>query len=119
MSGIYRFTGNPFVDAGVSAIQEWCQKQRPEEIEIKDIQKIVDDLTTFYISDGWKKSLFSVFPNNYLTNPIVKDKKKRMEDYFNNLIEGIQPLGKTGDCIACRVGEKDCLYQGKPIYLSG
>lgn len=40
-----RLMGNPFVDAGVSAICEWLERlPNPEEITSDDLQKIVNDI---------------------------------------------------------------------------
>jgi CRISPR-associated protein Cst1 len=98
---IYTWTGNPFVDAGISAIQELNEKLRLEDITIDDLKMVAKQVVSLYTTDNWKKNLFSVFPNNPVTNPSIKDKKKRLESYLNELIDGVKPLNEIGGCIAC------------------
>jgi len=98
---LFSWTGNPWVDTGVAAIQEWNKKQRPEDISREDIENIAAVLIALYLTDPWKKSLFSVFPNNPITNPSIKNKKRQLLEYYKNLIEGIVPIEKQGNCIAC------------------
>jgi CRISPR-associated protein Cst1 len=98
---LFNWTGNPWVDTGIAAIQEWNKKQKPEDILKKDIENIAAVLVALYLTDAWKKSLFSVFPNNPITNPSIKNKKKELLEYYENLIEGALPIEKQGDCIAC------------------
>lgn len=104
---LFNWTGNPWVDAGIAAMIEWRQKASPEYISIEDITDISQYMQDIYLSVGWKKSLFSVFPNNPITNPAVKDKKQRLADHYKRLIEGILPMGDKGNCIAC--GRRDAV----------
>jgi len=99
--GFYAWTGNPFVDAGIAAIQEWSNRSSPESVTLDDIKYIASELPSLYTTDAWKKNLFSIFPNNPVTNPSVKDKGKRMKELLDNLIVNIEQLGTSGDCIAC------------------
>jgi CRISPR-associated protein Cst1 len=104
---IFQFTGNPFVDAGIWAICEWCQKERPEDLNKEDLRTIVGDIVPLYLTPAWSKSLYSIFPNNPITNPSVKDKKGRMSEFLSELLHEIAPLpvDGLGNCISC--GRRD------------
>jgi CRISPR-associated protein Cst1 len=100
---IFQFTGNPFVDAGIWAICEWCQKKRPEDLLKDDLRMIVEDIVPLYLTPAWSKGLYSIFPNNPITNPSVKDKKARMSKFLNELLREIAPatIDGSGNCISC------------------
>jgi len=102
-NNIYKFTGNPFVDAGIWSICEWVKKGNPEDLDKSDLKRISGDIVPLYLTDNWGKNIFSIFPNNPITNPSVKDKKIRYSDYLNEVIEDIDriPSNKSGNCIAC------------------
>jgi len=101
---IYDFTANPFVDAGIWAISERAKK-KPNELNKADLKGIIDDVIKLYLTKKWSKNIYSVFPNNPITNPSVKNKDERYSALLNELIDGIGPLGNSGDCIAC--GKRD------------
>lgn len=100
---LYTFTGNPFVDAGIWAICEWTGRKNPEKIEVEDLNRIIQDMVPIYITTEWSKSLYSIFPNNAVTNPSVKNKNQRLFEYFESLINHIKPLSKSesGNCVTC------------------
>ncbi|MCC7203098.1 MAG: type I-B CRISPR-associated protein Cas8b1/Cst1 [Nitrospirae bacterium] len=98
---LFAWTGNLWVDAGLAAIIEWRYKTSPEEISNDDIAEMSKTIQDIYLSEGWKRNLFSVFPNNPITNPAVKDKKHRLAEHYKNFTEGILPMGDKGNCIAC------------------
>jgi CRISPR-associated protein Cst1 len=98
---IYKFTGNPFVDAGIWALSQWIGK-KPEELDKDDLKGVIDEITSIYLNKRWSKNLFSVFPNNPLTNPAVKDKKERYSKFLMELIDEINfEEYSSGDCISC------------------
>lgn len=97
---IYKFTGNPFVDAGIWALSQWIGKE-PEKLNKEDLKGVIDEVTSIYLNKKWSKNLFSVFPNNPLTNPAVKDKKERYSNFLMELMEDIDFEGVSGDCISC------------------
>ncbi len=101
---LYTFTGNPFVDAGVWAICEWSGKKKPEEITVEDLREVTRDVVSIYLSPEWGKSLYSVFPNNAVTNPSVKNKEQRLLGILEQLIRQVESqegLREFGNCIAC------------------
>lgn len=101
---LYTFTGNPFVDSGIWAICEWSGRKKPEDIKIEDVGKIAHDVIPIYLSLEWSKSLYSVFPNNAVTNPSVKNKDKKLLESLEKLIgqvESLEKSEKSGNCISC------------------
>lgn len=105
----FTWTGNPWVDAGVSTMLSWRKKNTPEELTKHDAEKMAEELLDLYLTEAWKKSLFSIFPNNPVTNPSVKNKRTKLRMLFDELIGGFESLGETGNCIAC--GRRDCRIQ--------
>lgn len=105
-----QITGNPFVDAGVSAIQLWLQKSSPEEITKDDLREMIEQIAPVYCSKGWKKTLYSVFPNNTVTNPAnsKKDIQSLLTSKLNEYLEAIETLGNSGNCMGC--GGRDAVF---------
>jgi len=100
-------TGNPFVDGGIYAIEAFYEKEykdlTPENLKTK-INEIVD----LYMTDGWKKNMFSIFTgNSKFSNPSIKDKKAKAIEYLKELLNNFSSAGESGTCIAC--GRRDAL----------
>lgn len=95
-------TGTPFVDLGIVTLCGLSGKENPTDLTVSDLQGAVDMLSGVYTSDAWYKALCSIFPNNAITNPNIKqpDKEKRYRDYLYSLINDI---GGGGDrtCVSC------------------
>lgn len=102
---IYQFTGNPFVDAGIWAICGWVDKGEPEELNKEDLKRVAKDITPLYLTSAWSKNIYSIFPNNPITNPSVKDKESRLKEFLYDLIEEVEPINDSGNCISC--GRRD------------
>ena len=61
-----KLMGNPFVDAGVSAICEWVGRgTKPEEIAIHNLEQIVEDIAPMLQTTAGWKNLHSIFPTAY------------------------------------------------------
>ncbi len=94
--------GNPFVDAGVSAICEYLKKEA-DEITQNDLIGIIDTFAPIICTPAWSKNLFSIFPNGAVTNPANKGKditellKSNWISYFTD----VEEIGETGDCAGC------------------
>jgi CRISPR-associated protein Cst1 len=88
---IYEHTGNPFVDAGIWAISAWVQKE-PMHLNIDDLKYVSEEIVPLYLTELWRKVLYSVFPNNKITNPSVKEKKAKYLEFLNTLINETEPL---------------------------
>ena len=105
---IYDFTGNPFVDAGIWALSQLVGK-KPQELDKNDLKKAIDFVVSLYLTPKWSKNLYQIFPNNPITNNAVKDKKERYSLILNDLIDNMDFLGDSGDCIAC--GGRDVIQK--------
>lgn len=97
---IYDFTGNPFVDGGIWALSQLVGK-KPGELNKDDLETVIDEVVSLYLTPKWSKNLYQIFPNNPITNNAVKDKKERYSLILIDLINNITNLGDYGDCIAC------------------
>lgn len=116
---IYQYTGNPFTDGGIWAICEWAEKKNPKELEIEDIKRSISDIIPIYLTEAWGKNLFSVFPNNAVTNPSIKDKEKRLKQFFEELVSQVEPLQDAGNCISCGRRDVKALRNKSEIPLIG
>jgi CRISPR-associated protein Cst1 len=103
---IFDFTGNPFVDAGIWSISRLVNKN-PHELDKNDLNNVLNDVIPLYLTKKWSKNLYSVFPNNPITNPSVKNKKERYMELLKDLIKDITTQGKSGSCISC--GKRDVI----------
>lgn len=115
---IYSFTGNPYIDNGIVVIMGYCNKKNPEDITIDDIDKISKLLQDIYISPSWSKNLYSIFPNNAITNPSNKTadiKKQKLRDFLNDLKQDIQEQHNEGNCIGC--GRRDANRSFSKTYI--
>jgi CRISPR-associated protein Cst1 len=100
-------TGNPFVDAGIYAIERYYDKElyllKPNELETK-----IDEIVNLYMSEGWKKNMYSIFTgNSNYTNPSLKGKKEPAIQFLNDLLGEFSIANKAGSCIAC--GRREAL----------
>lgn len=102
---LYNWTGNPFVDSGISTIMVFCNKSSPEEINTDDLKQMRNHLLCLYTSEMWIKVLNVVFTSNYyVTRPKANTKEKKLKgltEFLDSLLGNIEPLGDSGDCIAC------------------
>jgi CRISPR-associated protein Cst1 len=105
---IYDFTGNPFVDAGVWAISGLVKK-KPDELDKNDLKSVLNETVKLYLTKKWSKNIYSIFPNNPITNPSVKNKEERYLEILNQLIDEITPLNNFGSCISC--GRRDIIQR--------
>lgn len=106
---IYRpLMGNPFVDAGVSAICAWMDKDA-EEITQADLEQMMDEFAPIMCSPAWAKNLYSIFPNSAVTNPSIKDSLSRLRSNWKEYLDAIEDLSDTGDCAGC--GRRMSKYQ--------
>jgi CRISPR-associated protein Cst1 len=66
---------------------------------------VFSDIVPIYLTESWRKTLFSVFPNNAVTNPSIKNKEGKLKELFEGLVLQIEPLKEAGNCISC--GKRD------------
>ncbi|MCL4441724.1 MAG: type I-B CRISPR-associated protein Cas8b1/Cst1 [Firmicutes bacterium] len=105
---IYRPTGNPFVDAGIFAMAALAGKRQPEELTAEDVEVSLPLLADVYATDGWARSLYSVFPNRPgITHPRSAKQKDIVLDGLRSLASNVKPGGRAGSCIACGCRDVD------------
>ena len=92
--------GNPFVDAGVSAICAWLDKDA-KEITEADLGEIIDKFAPIMCSPAWTKNLHSIFPCNAVTHPLIKDHLAKLRLNWRSRLDSIVELGNMGDCAGC------------------
>ena len=119
-----KLMGNPFVDAGVSAICEWLERQpQPEEITIEDLEVMINRFATIYCNPAWIKNLHSVFPGAEMTNPANKNKDivALLRSNWQQNLDEIIPFGQAGDCVGCgrRPAVRDLIKKDIPLTGSG
>jgi len=98
---IYRFTGNPFVDAGIAALCAINKKADPQTITKDDLSESIGFISNCY--PNWRK-LGNFFTQNCLPRqPSLKmtERKSRYREYLEQLWDGIVPISTSGDCGAC------------------
>jgi CRISPR-associated protein Cst1 len=81
LGDLFAFTGNPFVDGGLWGLMEWLSVKDPADIDIQQLEEVFEEITDLYTTDMWKKLMYSLFPNNKITNPAYSGREK--EEYFN------------------------------------
>lgn len=101
---LLEWTGNPFVDSGIAATLVYCKKRKPEELAREDLQIMSELVQKVYCSDKWKKAMYSIFLNYPLSQPSYKTEEKKHEklkEFLDALLNGVEELQSSGDCIAC------------------
>src|SRR5208283_3867163 len=94
----FSLTGDPFVDAGITAIELMTDKSWLD-IQEDDSKKAVDDLIALYLTPAWSKDLKSIFPNSKFINASIKNKVKESNDFLYDLIEGLdRPVNSNESC---------------------
>ena len=110
-----KYTGNPFVDAGIFALKRKLKKPI-NEITKDDLKEEALNISDIYVTPAWKKNLYSIFPNNVLVNPKTTKKDNLNELYFNELltlIESISEVSYNGTCVSC--GRRDAVKTFKIV----
>ena len=80
-------TGNPFIDSGIYALATKLDKNI-SDITLEDIKIESEKLSRLYTESSWKKDMYTIFPNNVLTNPASTNKSDLNEiSTFNESIE--------------------------------
>ena len=110
-----RYTGNPFMDAALSALTAAAELTDVVEIDSDDLKSATERLKDVLLSDSAlgigversfnRGSLSQIFPNSKLVNPSVKDPKKAKEEY-KKLLNGL--LSKSMES-----GDKSCPICGQ------
>ena len=102
-SKIFQATGDPFVDAGAWILAVLNDKSHPHELVVADFRSKLEFLANILTKDSWEKLLYSIFPNNKITNPSIKKefKKETYLNFLKDLFDNISFLKGHGSCLAC------------------
>ena len=116
-----KYTGNPFVDAGIFALKRKLKKPI-NEITKEDLEEEILNIADLYVTPAWKKNMYSIFPNSTLVNSATTNKSNLNELYYQdlkNLIESIPNIQDSGSCVSC--GRRDAIntFKKDNIPLSG
>lgn len=98
---LFEMTGDPFVDAGGFALEEFAS-----HFPDLDILEMIVKATNIYV-DWWDAKIDSFFLNSKITQSAFRSKQKKKEEtekYFRGLLSGVE--GKKG---VCRLTGKKCL----------
>lgn len=115
-----RQTEDPFVTAGIIAIEILCSKPF-DTCSSEDLTNAVNILIDWYLTPAWTKELYSIFPNSKYVNASLKDKKGVSITFLTNLIGGIiSPSEKSHTiCQFCGKPSDDISYAKTEIPLAG
>ncbi len=59
-----RYTGHPIADIGVATITAFCQRSRPEDLSVEDLERTAEYLLTQYTSGMLTPYLSCIFTMN-------------------------------------------------------
>lgn len=121
INDLLKYTGNPFVDAGIFALKRILNKQITE-ISVNDLNKEVENIANLYTTEKWKKDMHTIFPNSILVNPASTNKDNLEELYLDrlkDLIEIIPEVEESGSCMSCGRREAKNTFKKDYIPLTG
>ncbi|MGI8493815.1 MAG: type I-B CRISPR-associated protein Cas8b1/Cst1 [Pyrinomonadaceae bacterium] len=98
------WTGNPFVDGGIAAILVQQKKNKPEDIFKEHLENVSEFIQSIYVTEKWKKAIYSIFVNYPLSQPSYKTEEKKREklkEFLDDLLSEAEEIKESGDCIAC------------------
>ena len=107
-----KITGNPFIDSGIYALNRLVSKKTEiEEMTYVDLKTGIDIISDLYLKEAWNKNIYSIFPNNILTNSAYKDKKDTLyKEELIGLLNSISDEVKNkATCIGC--GRRDSVKE--------
>ena len=127
----FYWTGHPFVDAGLVAILLIANKNKPEKLTDKDIEKAIEFASKLYAKKEWASYLHGkIFPNNgiIMSNPGMSKRRtpeniaKNLMELYNNISEILELSSKEKRCIICgrrQPYEKDIYRSNFPLLGTG
>ena len=123
----FRFTGNPFVDAGIAAMCAAADVESPDQLDNEAVARAITELVRLMTSEaafasrtsGKKTSKFStsemsvIFPNGIHANPSGKSDKQK-ETYLCRI-----KARRLGVAEGVEVGELCCLSGKEAVFRVG
>ena len=96
-------TGNPFIDSGIYALNMLvCKKTKINDMTFDHLNEGIKIISDLYLTPAWNKNMFSIFPNNILTNNAYKEKKHELyPEELYELYNSINDTTDKGNCIGC------------------
>ncbi len=120
-----KLMGNPFVDAGVSVICEWLERQpQPKEITTEDLHEVVQQVAPLYCEYEYRTQIRFIFPNSTLTQHrkiqkgIQSLNEELKSEWFYQLGK-VTDLGDAGDCMGCGRRNIDFRLKKTEVPLTG
>lgn len=80
-------TGNPFVDTGQEMMAALAGAENLADLAVDHVRELLPLLVSLYMKEGWRKNLFTIFPDSKLTNGSVK---RPREEYLALLKEWLE-----------------------------
>src|SRR5262249_1169385 len=75
-----KWTGHPLVDVGIATATCFCERERPEDVTVEDLDKLAEYLTQQYVHGKLTSYLSSVFTMNAVyTQPSWKTDVREVE----------------------------------------
>lgn len=124
-----RWTGHPFVDAGLATIAAIAKVKQLEELTPQHLQRAVEELQRVLLSDqalgigvgqafsGPKKTLRLVFPNSELDNPSNwrgENLEEKLENARKKFQDGVRnDLNNALRCLESDRGDETCWVCGE------
>lgn len=120
-----KLMGNPFVDAGVSAICEWLGPgTQPEGITTEKLHEIIRQVAPMYCQPKFRSQIRFIFPNSPVTQH--REIQRGMESLISKIksdwfhcLDRIADLGLAGDCAGCGRRNVDFQLKKTEVPLSG
>ncbi len=100
------YTGHPLFDVGLAAIVAHAGKERPANLEEKDLGEVADFIERYYTQQPLTSFLTTSLMNSDFTQPAFKDKPERRRDYAHLVARNFGPDAPTS--------EEVCVFTGKP-----
>ena len=120
-----KLMGNPFVDAGVSVICEWLERQpQPKEITTEDLHEVVQQVAPLYCEYEYRTQIRFIFPNSTLTQHSkiqkgIQSLNEELKSEWFHQLGKVTDLGDAGDCMGCGRRNIDFRLKKTEVPLTG
>ena len=96
-------TGNPFIDSGIYALKSLVSDDNDiNDMTYDHLKEGIRIISKLYLTPAWNKDMYSIFPNNILTNNAYKDRKKDLyPEELLDLFNSITDMAEFGTCMGC------------------
>ncbi len=105
------YMGHPFFDVGLATIVAHARKERPEDLEMADLESVAKFIEDNYTQQPLTSFLTVSLPNSDFTQPAFKDNPERRRAYAHLVARSIGP-----DVLR---SEEMCVFTGLPALGRG